>query len=420
MKKIGIIISMFPEIHETFIVRELAELERQGLPFEIYSLQKPRDPITLEEAKKLMDERTHYAPLFGWAQWRALIKGFISNPLTFIKLIAEIIWFGKDRPMEILKSFAIFPLTFYFGEQIKKEGINHLHGHWANVPTTACWILGRMQKKSWSAAIHGEDIFTPNKLLEHKLKQSTFTVVCTGYFCQHLQRNMNHTHPKDIYLNYHGLSPKICDRVEARKAMPAKRDNRTEPFSILTIGRLVPTKGHDLLITAVSELVKQGRKVELKIVGSGPEETNLKEHITQIERQFSLSLKDNIRFLGMLSFSEVMEQFEQVDCFALACRMISGQPPDGIPNVIAEAMAMGIPVISTNMGAIPELVEHEKTGLLAEPNDVTSLITQLTKLMDDTALKNKMIIDARSKVLASFDQKKNVGDLIKIFERYLS
>jgi len=419
MKKIGVIISMFPEIHETFIVRELAELERQNFAFDIYSLQKPRDPVTLEEAQKLMKERTHYATLFGLMQWWAFFKCFILHPIRMLKLMTEIMWVGKDRPMESLKSLAILPITCFFSESMKSEGITHVHGHWANVPTTACWAMKRLFGFSWSAAIHGEDIFSPNLFLEHKLKEAAFTVVCTGYFCSHLKCNMNHTHPQDIHLNYHGLSPKIYERIAKLDNTTTQKKNTDAPFEILSIGRLVPTKGHDLLIQAVAILIKEGRSVRLSLIGSGPDEAKLKNLVTILENTENLALSQHIQFLGMRSFHEVMDAFERTDCFALACHMIAGEPPDGIPNVIAEAMALGVPIVSTRMGAIPELVEHEKTGLLAEPNDVPSLVNVLGTLISDSELRQTITIEARNKVLSMFDQKKNVSDLIALFKRYV-
>lgn len=408
--KLGIIISMFPELHETFIVRELAAMERKGIDFKIVSLQRPRDPVTIEDAKRLMQQRTHYAAFCGISQLFALAKTLLRHPVKFFVMLARLTYTGLATPKELLKSYAILPISFYFAGWFKAQGIHHLHGHWANVPTTACWILSQVDDFSWSAAIHGEDIFSPNPLLEKKLDESRFSVVCTGLFCKHLQNNMHHTHPQDIHLNYHGLDAKVLERIEqvpkpvtAPKALPL----------VLSIGRLVPTKGHDDLIRAVKLLADQQIPAKLSLIGSGPEESILKQLVTQ------LGLDQQVHFLGMMEFEAVMDQLQAADVFALAPRMIPGHPPDGIPNVIAEAMAFGIPVVTTGASAIPELIDHERNGLFVEPQDPQALADAIARLLTDKPFSDKLARSAKKKVLEMFNQEKNIDDLIGLFEQYV-
>lgn len=408
--KLGIIISMFPELHETFIVRELAALERKGIDFRIVSLQRPRDPVTIEDAKRLMEQRTHYAPFFGISQFISLLKAFLRHPVKFLVMLARLTRAGCSTPKELLKSYAILPISFYFADWLRAQGIRHLHGHWANVPTTACWALSQVDDFSWSAAIHGEDIFSSNPLLEKKLNESRFCVVCTGLFCKHLQYNMHHTHPRDIHLNYHGLDPKVLERIEQ---MPKSTTKPNEIPVVLSIGRLVPTKGHDDLIRAVKTLAEQKTPVQLKLIGSGPEEGALKQLVKQLE------IGQLVSFLGTMEFEAVMDQLQAADVFALSPRMIPGRPPDGIPNVIAEAMALGIPVVTTGASAIPELIDHEVNGLLVEPQDSKALADAIARLLTDRAFSNQLIRSAKTKVFNMFDQQTNINELIGLFEQYV-
>ena len=181
--RLGIVISMFPELHETFILRELAALERKGVDFQIYSLQLPRDPITLDDAIRLSEQRTEYSRLFTVSTIKALFKTLCTRPLRLSKTVVKLVANSYDRPMDIVKALAILPITLHFGEHARAAGINHLHGHWANIPTTACWMLQQIHDFNWSAAIHGEDIFSANRFLPYKLDEATFSVVCSGYFC---------------------------------------------------------------------------------------------------------------------------------------------------------------------------------------------------------------------------------------------
>jgi len=180
--RLGIVISMFPELHETFILRELAALERKGVNFQIYSLQLPRDPITLDDAIRLSEQRTQYSKLFTVRTITALLKTLCTRPLRLSKTITRLVANSYDRPMDIIKALAILPVTLHFGEHARASGISHLHGHWANIPTTACWMLQQIYDFSWSAAIHGEDIFSANRFLPYKLNDAAFSCKHPGKF----------------------------------------------------------------------------------------------------------------------------------------------------------------------------------------------------------------------------------------------
>jgi len=402
---------MFPELHETFILRELVALEKRGLLFDIYSLQYPRDPITIDDAIRLSEERTTYAKLISGKSLTVFVKTLFGKPVKTLSAIGRVIWQGRKRPGDVIKNLAILPLTLQFYQIGAARGIKHWHGHWANIPTTACWYLQQIHDVSWSAAIHGEDIFSPNKFLSYKLNDASFGVVCSGYFCNHLQCELGLQRPDDIHLNYHGLDPRVMQRSTDRTFNA--RENGQQ-LKLVSIGRLVPTKGHDVLIKACALLKTQYKlKFELQLIGSGPIEQELQ---TLAESQ---GVSDEIRFRGGLAFEEVLSTLEQADMFCLAPRLIPGHPPDGIPNVIAEAMALRVPVVSTRVSAIPELLEHGKTGQLVEVDDVEGIAKAIETLANDEKLAKSISDAGFTKVAHLFDQQKNIDELIALFERYV-
>ncbi len=409
--RLGIIISMFPELHETFILRELVALERRGVRFDIFSLQYPRDPITLDDAIRLSSERTRYSGLFTANTLMAFARVTVRKPRALFRAIVDVVWQGRDRPMDIIKNLAVLPLSLSIAEHGQKRGITHWHGHWANVPTTACWYISRIFGQSWSAAIHGEDIFSPNRFLQHKLNESRFCVVCSGFFCEHLKQHMGLDQPEQVHLNYHGLDPRVMLRANERGAMQA---SQRKVLSVVSIGRLVPTKGHDVLIKACALLCSKGIPVQIKIIGSGPLERELEELVR------ALGLTDKVSFLGALAFEQVLQTLEHANVFALAPRLIPGHPPDGIPNVIAEAMALGVPVVTTRVSAIPELVSNLQTGLLVDVDDVEGFAQAIALLYEEPQRALDYSRAARDRVAQLFDQDANIDELLGHFKHYVA
>ncbi|MBX2882600.1 MAG: glycosyltransferase family 4 protein [Granulosicoccus sp.] len=407
--RLGIIISMFPELHETFILRELVALEQCGVSFEIFSLQRPRDPITLEDAIRLSTQRTSYSGIITSATMLALFRVCCTKPLRLFRAIAKLVIHGRDRPVEIAKNLAILPLSLYIAEQGKKRNISHWHGHWANIPTTACWYLGQIHDQSWSAAIHGEDIFSANRFLKYKLDESRFTVVCSGFFCHHLKTQLNLEQPENIHLNYHGLDPLVTTRARVENSDSCTANQK---LTLVSIGRLVPTKGHDIVIKACSLLERAGLDFELQLVGSGPLEQDLKSLVV------SQGLGQRVNFKGALAFGEVLSILEGADIFVLAPRLIDGHPPDGIPNVIAEAMALGVPVVATRVSAIPELVIDQTTGCLVESEDIVGVAKAVKQLVASPNYANQLRDAAREHVAKMFNQESNISELLDLFDQY--
>ncbi len=400
---------MFPELHETFILRELVALERRGVVFTIFSLQYPRDPITLDDAIRLSTERTRYSPLFSIASVRAFARTLFRHPGKTLKAMADIVIQGRDRPMDIVKNLAILPVSLHIGEQGRELGVTHWHGHWANIPTTACWYLQQIYGQRWSAAIHGEDIFSANRFLRFKLEQASFSVVCSGYFCNHLKTKMDLSAPERVHLNYHGLDPRVMDHAPSCEFRQRESD---QPLALISIGRLVPTKGHDVLIRACSQLIKAGRSLHLQLIGSGPIQAELHELVK------SEGIEEHVTFSGALAFADVLDSLRLSDLFCLAPRMIPGQPPDGIPNVIAEAMALRIPVVTTRVSAIPELVSDTVTGRLVEVDDVDGFAQAIESLAQDPEEAHRLSEAAALRVADMFNQEKNIDDLLSFFQTY--
>jgi len=314
--------------------------------------------------------------------------------------------------MDVVKALAILPITLHFGEHARANGVTHLHGHWANIPTTACWFLQQIHGFSWSAAIHGEDIFSANRFLPYKLDRAKFSVVCSGYFCNHLKEGIGVDSPQQIHLNYHGLDPRVMELSSTITYEPRQADS-DKPVELVSIGRLVPTKGHDTLLRACALLRSEHQLAfHLNLIGSGPEEEQLK----LLSKE--LGIEEHVTFCGGIAFAEVLDTLIAADAFCLAPRLIPGHPPDGIPNVIAEAMALRVPVVTTRVSAIPELVEDGVSGRLVEVDDHVAFAAAINDVMLGENITAQLSDGGFEKVEALFNQNNNIDELIALFEQY--
>ena len=152
--------------------------------------------------------------------------------------------------------------------------------------------------------------------------------------------------------------------------------------------------------------------IRLQLIGSGPEEEALKQLAE------TLKLSDVVEFVGGMAFDDVLASLQAADAFALAPRLIPGHPPDGIPNVIAESMALRIPVVTTRVSAIPELVEDSRSGLLVEVDDYQAMASALMKVATDENLARSLADEAYLKVDQLFNQEQNINELLELFSEY--
>ena len=238
-------------------------------------------------------------------------------------------------------------------------------------------------------------------LLQEKLEGATFITTCTGYNYDHLKQSLGHVLNGKLHLAYHGLDL-------ANYYPPETPVQRTPPL-IFSVGRLTEKKGYIYLIKACRLLKERGYRFECQIVGSGPLQGELQ---AQIEAH---GLTDSMTLCGALPHQEVVERYRQASLFVLPCIVAKDGDRDGIPNVLIEAMAMGVPAVSTDHSGIPELIEHNVTGLLVPPNEVDPLAEALAKLLDHADLGAELAAQGRQKVLDRFEVEQNVRRLYDLF-----
>jgi colanic acid/amylovoran biosynthesis glycosyltransferase len=260
-------------------------------------------------------------------------------------------------------------------------------------------LVKRLSGCHLSYTIHGPDEFddVPGQQLALKMREAD-AVVCISQFARgQLMRISDPAHWSKLRLCRLGVAPSQF-RFALREGGPIPR--------LLCVGRLTPAKCQVLLVQACARLRDAGVAFHLTLVGAGPDRGRVEGAVAE------LGMQDRITLTGALNQNQVREQFAQADIFVLPSLA------EGIPVVLMEAMASGVPCVTTPVNGIPELIEHERTGLLARPGDVESLTAQLRRLIEDPALRRPLALAARDKVVADFDLKRNVAALGRIFEQF--
>ncbi len=394
---VAYITKCFPRLSETFILHEVVELERQGMSLRIFSLL----PTTgkMHQAAQTVQAQITYMPqnflpklrLFG-----AVIRRFMSAPRTTLVVLMTAIWHFHHIALfkHLLSAFAI-------AEQIEREGISHIHAHYANVPATIALIVHRLTGIPYSFTAHAKDIYLSKPShLAYKIAHARFVVTCTAYNQEYLTRVATKPLSTPIHRIYHGLNlrafpaPMIAERTLANDA----------PL-ILTVARLVDKKGLPYLLEACHLLKTRDVAFNCHIIGDGPMRAKLEQRIQELE------LSDRVTLSGAQTHERVIEEYQQASVKVLPCVVSDNGDRDGIPNVLVEAMYMGVPVISTPISGIPELLHDGENGLLVAPHNAPALAEAIILLLHDASLCTRLATAARQTVLERFSTEQNVQTL---------
>lgn len=400
---LGMVLKGYPRISETFISNEIRLLESLGFEIRILSMRQPRESFSHASVKDirakvdyLPEELSgHLAGLLADAARAAWL-----NPAGFLRALLHLARrLAKTRKVTSLKHF--LQGARLAGRILPNSGVTHLHAHFAHSPASVTWFASLMTGLPFSFTAHAKDVWTQDQQsLSEKLAAAKFVVTCTEANRRYLESlNRNHTPVTTVYhgIDWRQFSPK----AEARTPKP--------PYRILSVARLTAKKGLDTVLRALAQLKEQGVDFEYVLVGDGEERA---QHLELIER---LGLTPVCRWLGTQTHEEVVKLYDWADVFVLGCRVAANGDRDGIPNVLAEAMAMGVPVVATMISGIPELVEDGRTGLLVEPDDIDGLARAILRLASDHELRSRLIPAAQAKIRADFDNRVLTQRLAEVY-----
>jgi glycosyltransferase involved in cell wall biosynthesis len=397
--KVAYVLKMFPRFSETFILSEILELERQGMEVRIYSLKLPNDGRFHGDVARVKAPVT-YVPSVVAANFRDFLtphwRVFNWNRRRYLKTLWRTI---RRRRWGAVKRFM---QAAYLAPQLRDAGITHVHAHFASSATSVAHHLHHLIGLSYSFTAHAKDIYidgVAEDVLRRKLDSARFIVTVSDYNRAHLASIAPHA---DIVRIYNGLDLQQFSLDGTHPdALPM----------VLAVGRLVEKKGFDILVRACAILNSQQVRFRCTIVGTGALEHPLRAMVDELE------LGDLIDLPGPMPREALITLYPRASVLVAPCVIGSDGNRDGLPTVLIEAMALGVPVISTDVTGIPELVQHGVTGRLAGQNDPGALAASIRASLEQRADSMEMAREGRRVVESRFDLRRNVTDLRTLLEK---
>ena len=395
-------------VGNAWVANELSRVQAAGTPFVLHALRKPKG---LQHgsgwALKLDRETREIYPLqIAGAVWSLLAAPFLFGSKFFAALANA--FFGKreDRKARLGGIFHLLVAAHWARARRRAgERVSHIHSQWIHSAGTVAMYAAWLLDVPFSFTGHAADLFRERCALEDKIRRARF-IVCISEF--HRRFYLEHgARPEQLVIVYCGIDlswfyPRAGDGVPQR------------PFRILSSGRLVEKKGFSILIDACRILAERGERFECVIGGDGELESALR---AQVER---LGLDKHVRLTGKALVQEkIVEFMHEGDMYALPCVWASDGDVDGLPQMLMEAMACGLPGVSTRLVGIPDLIRDGVTGLLVEPNDPAGLADAIARLMHDKELRERLAVEGRRWLAERFDLNRSLEPLIERFRQAL-
>ena len=401
--KIAYLAPEIPALSATFVTNEILRLEDSGYRVVPLSMHQPYSPAQ-GEALEDIGSRTEY--LYRAPKSKVLLDNLgmmIRRPLRYFKTLATAV--ADAGQMGLLNRVGRGLLYRFFiagrvARILLRKDCRHLHVHFAHVSTDIAMYASGISAIPFSFTAHANDLFERGWLLDKKVQRACFAVTISEYNRQLIKKSGGAEHKIHVI------------RCGVDHTAFAARNGRAENYipKIGTLGRMVEKKGIDDLIRACKILRDQDIAFDLEIAGDGPMQAELHALVSDGD------LSAQVHFIGPLAHEQVPDWLQSLDLFVLACKKDRNGDMDGIPVVLMEAMLAGVPVVSSRISGIPELIEDGQSGLLAEPASPEHLARAIARLLSDEILYSDLRKNAIVKVQTEFDLSNNVARLIELFK----
>lgn len=402
LRRAAVLVKGYPRLSETFIAQELLALERRGLRLLIVSLRHPTEG-RVHELHHRIAAPVLYLPEYLYQEPRRVLRALVSQAPRRAFWRALGLWLRDLRRDLTANRGRRFGQALVLAAELPPE-VDWLHVHYLHTPGSVGRYAAALTGLPFSLSAHAKDVWTiPAWEKREKIRAARWLVTCS---------RMNHEHLRalapgaDIELVHHGLDPRRFPAPE--RARGPDGSDPARPVTILCVARAVEKKGVDTLLDALA-LLPSGLHWRLEHVGGGPLAADL------ARRAERLGLSERVRWLGACTQDEVLEALRRADLFALAARVAKDGDRDGLPNAVLEAMALELPVVASEVAALPEAVVPSVTGLLVPPDEPRALAEALAELIRSPAARRALGREGRRRVLETFSFEAGIDRLARRF-----
>ncbi len=393
MREVAYLFERFPSFGQTFCYREVAELERQGTRVHVFSIRRPVDEPEQDWDKQLV-ERVHYLP--EEKVLVAEVDRVLRSKAVSDETRAAVEKWGRQS--DFLRLYQ----AIYVGTRLQEKGLRHIHAHFAGMAARTAWWITEFFGIPYSFTAHANDIFAPRDFVVSlaKIVGNAAAVVTVSDFSVRLLQERFPQNAAKVHRIYNGVD---LSRFQAS-------DFASNPPPIVSIGRLIKKKGFGDLISACALLRSRGRAFVCSIIGEGPLEETLRARIA------AEGLEKSVELTGPQTQEQIVRRLAHATIFALPCTREADGGMDNLPTVIMEAMAAGLPVISTPLGGIPEMVESGLNGELVSERDPEALSAAIERLISDPEQARSLGIRGREIAREKFSIEESARQLQRLFE----
>jgi glycosyltransferase involved in cell wall biosynthesis len=371
---IAVLLSRFPSVTETFILREVVELDRAGVEVVFVPLLREPPPPAVHAEVEAWDARALYTPFVNGPILAANLRVLASRPWLWLSTLVRLLAESAASWNAFTGTLGIYLKSVYYGQVLRERGVVHAHAHFATHPATAAYVLSRVRRRGqaelpYSITVHAHDIFLHTAGLARKLAAASFVRTISkfnaDFLLERFSRGRFALGPEKFRVIHCGIEP-------ARYAAP-ERAPRSGPARVLSVAQLKPYKGIAFLVEAARRLRERGVELECEVIGEGPLRPELEAEIR------GAGLEGRFHLRGARTQAEVAEALRRADLFVLPSIVAPDGQMEGIPVSLMEALAAGLPTVSTRLSGIPELIQDGRTGWIVPPGDAEALANAIAQ-----------------------------------------
>lgn len=393
VRRVAYVMSRFPTVTETFILREMNELERQGWEVGLFPLILERPSVVHPDARPWSARARRAGPL-SRAALRAHARYLRRRPRDLLSVWGRVLQAHVREPEVLLRALAMLPVSVAMADEVERRGYRHVHAHFATYPLLAAWVAHRLTDVEYSVTVHAHDIFVSHAMLAEKLADARLIVAISQFNREYLVREIDPRLGPRIEVIHCGIEPSAYRRGPRRDV--------SDRLDLLCIGSLMPYKGHEFLLQACRILVDRGIPLRLQLVGDGP----LRTELVALTAEYGLDA--DVEFLGARTQEEVAGLLATSNVYVQPSILTGTGQMEGIPVALMEALAAELPAVSTALSGVPELIRSGQTGWLVPPEDPSALADALEAIRSDPARAQQLAAQGRDLVRAEFDLRRNV------------